>query len=46
MEPPELQTTIVGSLLKPTWLRAPLKLWSPWCLEGDELKEGRKDAAT
>lgn len=39
-----LQTTIVGSLPKPAWLCEPLKLWSPWRLEGDALAEGKKDA--
>ncbi len=44
MEPPKLQTTIAGSLPKPAWRCEPLNLWPPWRLEGDELKEGQKDA--
>jgi 5-methyltetrahydropteroyltriglutamate--homocysteine methyltransferase len=39
-----LQTTIAGSLPKPAWLAEPLKLWSPWKLEGDALIEGKRDA--
>ncbi|CAD7847986.1 MAG: 5-methyltetrahydropteroyltriglutamate--homocysteine methyltransferase (EC 2.1.1.14) [Olavius algarvensis Delta 4 endosymbiont] len=39
-----LQTTITGSLPKPAWLSEPLKLWSPWRLEGALLKEGQEDA--
>ena len=30
-----LDTTIAGSLPKPTWLAAPKTLWAPWRLEGD-----------
>jgi len=40
----KLQTTITGSLPKPAWLCEPLKLWSPWRLEGDALREGQRDA--
>ncbi|NQX28982.1 methionine synthase [Microbacteriaceae bacterium VKM Ac-2854] len=39
-----LPTSIVGSLPKPSWLSEPEKLWSPWKLEGDELREGKLDA--
>ncbi len=39
-----LQTTIAGSLPKPSWLAEPLKLWSPWKLEGEALTEGQRDA--
>ena len=39
-----LQTTIAGSLPKPSWLAAPRELWAPWCLEGDALAEGKQDA--
>jgi len=39
-----LPTSIVGSLPKPSWLSEPEKLWSPWRLQGDELREGRFDA--
>jgi len=44
MKAKQLQTTITGSLPKPAWLCEPLKLWSPWRLEGDLLKEGQQDA--
>ena len=39
-----LQTTIAGSLPKPSWLAEPEKLWAPWRLEGEELKAGKRDA--
>ncbi|MCX7175282.1 MAG: methionine synthase [Proteobacteria bacterium] len=39
-----LQTTIAGSLPKPSWLAAPKQLWAPWLLEGEALEEGMKDA--
>ncbi len=38
-----LPTSIVGSLPKPAWLAPPEKLWSPWKLEGDLLREGKQD---
>jgi 5-methyltetrahydropteroyltriglutamate--homocysteine methyltransferase len=38
------QTTITGSLPKPSWLAEPEKLWAPWRLEGDELRRGQRDA--
>jgi 5-methyltetrahydropteroyltriglutamate--homocysteine methyltransferase len=40
-----LKTTIAGSLPKPCWLAEPEKLWAPWRLEGDELEQGKRDAA-
>ena len=39
-----LQTTIAGSLPKPTWLATPKQLWAPWLLEGEALAEGKRDA--
>jgi len=39
-----LETTIAGSLPKPSWLAEPRKLWAPWRLEGDELTEAKRDA--
>lgn len=39
-----LPTSIVGSLPKPSWLSEPEKLWSPWKLQGEELREGKIDA--
>jgi len=39
-----LQTTIAGSLPKPSWLAEPEQLWAPWRLEGDALKAGQRDA--
>ena len=44
MTTPFLQTTIAGSLPKPSWLSAPNTLWAPWRLEGDALAEGMRDA--
>jgi 5-methyltetrahydropteroyltriglutamate--homocysteine methyltransferase len=38
-------TTIAGSLPKPSWLAEPEKLWAPWRLEGDDLEQGKRDAA-
>ena len=40
-----LETTIAGSLPKPSWLAEPEKLWAPWKLEGAELEQAKKDAA-
>jgi 5-methyltetrahydropteroyltriglutamate--homocysteine methyltransferase len=40
-----LDTTIAGSLPKPSWLAEPEKLWAPWRLEGAELEQGKRDAA-
>src|SRR5207253_5463853 len=39
-----LETTIAGSLPKPSWLAEPKKLWPAWRLEGDALAEGKRDA--
>jgi len=39
-----LQTTIVGSLPKPTWLAEPGVLRAPWRLEGDDLRAAQDDA--
>ena len=39
-----LETTIAGSLPKPSWLAQPLVLWAPWRLEGEMLDEGKRDA--
>ena len=39
-----VQTTIAGSLPKPSWLAKPQTLWAPWQLEGDRLAEGKRDA--
>ena len=38
------ETTIAGSLPKPSWLAEPEKLWAPWRLQGDELTAGKRDA--
>ncbi|HYY89722.1 MAG TPA: methionine synthase, partial [Chloroflexota bacterium] len=39
-----LETTIAGSLPKPTWLAEPERLWAPWRLPPDRLAEGQRDA--
>jgi 5-methyltetrahydropteroyltriglutamate--homocysteine methyltransferase len=39
-----LQTTIAGSLPKPSWLARPNQLWAPWLLEGSALEEAKRDA--
>ncbi|HEX9466392.1 MAG TPA: methionine synthase [Alphaproteobacteria bacterium] len=39
-----LETTIAGSLPKPSWLAEPQKLWPAWKLEGSALEEGKRDA--
>src|SRR5215468_4441578 len=39
-----LETTIAGSLPKPSWLAAPLTLWAPWRQSGDALAEAKRDA--
>src|SRR5437868_1112258 len=38
------ETSIAGSLPKPSWLAEPNKLWAPWRLAGDELAAGKRDA--
>jgi 5-methyltetrahydropteroyltriglutamate--homocysteine methyltransferase len=39
-----LETTIAGSLPKPSWLAAPQMLWAPWRVEGGALAEAKRDA--
>jgi 5-methyltetrahydropteroyltriglutamate--homocysteine methyltransferase len=39
-----LETTIAGSLPKPSWLAEPKMLWAPWRLAGDALAEAKRDA--
>ncbi len=39
------ETTIAGSLPKPSWLAEPEVLWAPWRLEGEALVRGKRDAA-
>src|SRR5215469_7648283 len=39
-----LETTIVGSLPKPTGLAEPQMLWAPWRLNGEALVEAKRDA--
>jgi 5-methyltetrahydropteroyltriglutamate--homocysteine methyltransferase len=41
---PAVETTIAGSLPKPTWLAKPQVLWAPWQLAGEPLAEGKRDA--
>jgi 5-methyltetrahydropteroyltriglutamate--homocysteine methyltransferase len=38
------ETTIAGSLPKPSWLAEPNKLWPDWRLAGDELAAAKADA--
>jgi 5-methyltetrahydropteroyltriglutamate--homocysteine methyltransferase len=38
------ETTIAGSLPKPSWLAEPNKLWAPWRLQGEELAAAKRDA--
>jgi 5-methyltetrahydropteroyltriglutamate--homocysteine methyltransferase len=38
------ETTIAGSLPKPSWLAEPNRLWAPWRLEGAELEAAKRDA--
>jgi 5-methyltetrahydropteroyltriglutamate--homocysteine methyltransferase len=38
------ETTVAGSLPKPSWLAEPNRLWAPWRLEGAELEAGKRDA--
>jgi 5-methyltetrahydropteroyltriglutamate--homocysteine methyltransferase len=37
-------TTIAGSLPKPSWLADPEKLWAPWRLAGRDLAAAKQDA--
>ena len=39
-----LETTIAGSLPKPSWLATPQMLWAPWQLTGEALAEAKRDA--
>jgi 5-methyltetrahydropteroyltriglutamate--homocysteine methyltransferase len=39
-----LETTIAGSLPKPSWLATPKRLWAPWALPPERLVEGQRDA--
>src|SRR5215831_4579215 len=39
-----LETTIAGSLPKPSWLATPRMLWAPWALPAERLREGQRDA--
>src|ERR1051325_5576419 len=38
------ETTLAGSLPKPSWLAEPNKLWPQWRLAGDELAAAKRDA--
>jgi 5-methyltetrahydropteroyltriglutamate--homocysteine methyltransferase len=38
------ETSIAGSLPKPSWLAEPDKLWAPWRLAGADLEAGKRDA--
>ncbi len=38
------ETTIAGSLPKPSWLAEPTQLWAPWRLSGAELEAAKRDA--
>jgi 5-methyltetrahydropteroyltriglutamate--homocysteine methyltransferase len=38
------ETTIAGSLPKPSWLAEPGMLWAPWKLSGDDLAIAKRDA--
>jgi len=38
------ETTIAGSLPKPSWLAEPGKLWPQWKLSGEALVEAKRDA--
>jgi 5-methyltetrahydropteroyltriglutamate--homocysteine methyltransferase len=39
-----LETTIAGSLPKPSWLAEPRVLWAPWRQGGEALAEAKRDA--
>ncbi|MDC0458010.1 methionine synthase [Pseudomonadota bacterium] len=39
-----INTTISGSLPKPSWLAEGEKIWAPWKLSGEELLEAKADA--
>jgi 5-methyltetrahydropteroyltriglutamate--homocysteine methyltransferase len=38
------ETTVAGSLPKPSWLAEPNRLWAPWRLSGAELEAAKRDA--
>lgn len=38
------ETTVAGSLPKPSWLAEPNKLWPAWKLAGEELTTAKADA--
>src|SRR6201991_3476681 len=38
------ETTLAGSLPKPSWLATPNVLWAPWTLIGAPLQEAKEDA--
>ncbi|WIM11149.1 methionine synthase [Enhydrobacter sp.] len=38
------ETTLAGSLPKPSWLATPNVLWAPWTLTGQPLQEAKEDA--
>ena len=40
------ETTLAGSLPKPSWLATPNILWAPWTLEGAPLQQAKEDATT
>ena len=44
LDTPMFETTIAGSLPKPSWLAEPGKLWPQWKLDGDALLEAKRDA--
>jgi 5-methyltetrahydropteroyltriglutamate--homocysteine methyltransferase len=39
-----LDSTIAGSLPKPSWLAEPEKLWAPWRQSGPDLDQAKRDA--
>src|SRR4029077_12746573 len=39
-----LETTIAGSLPKPSWLAEPGMLWAPWRPQGETLRDAKRDA--
>ena len=39
-----LDTTVAGSLPKPSWLAEPGVLWAPWRIEGRALADAKRDA--
>src|SRR5688572_27626121 len=42
--PAMLSTTIAGSLPKPAWLAEPERLWAPWRIPAERLREAQRDA--